>query len=107
MRSRSLALALQFLDDEVHLVAEPVDARSARDARFGVTVQSSDRSSVSLPAIDISAGSGSSLPGSRMFQYIQRNISLPQWLISVSFSSENGPIPGSGYLPGQRLRRRS
>ena len=35
-----------------------------------------------------------------MFQYIQRNITLPQWFISVSLSKENGPIPGSGYLPG-------
>ena len=58
------------------------------------------RSFVSLPAIDMSAGSGSSLPGSRMFQYIQRNMTLPQWFISVSFSRENGPTPGSGYLPG-------
>ncbi len=92
-----LALPAQLVGDGVDLVGEPVEpvlqGRGGQDGGH-------DWSSSSLPAIDISAGSGSSLPGSRMFQYIQRNITLPQWLSSVSFSRLNGPIPGSGYLPG-------
>src|SRR6266545_1962344 len=53
-------------------------------------------SSGCLPAMDMCAGSGTGRPGSRTFQYIQRNASLPQWLTAVSLSRLNGPTAGIG-----------
>ena len=51
--------------------------------------------------MDICDSKGNSPPFRRMFQYIQRNIILPQWLTADSFNRENGPKPGNGNLPGK------
>ncbi len=96
---RRARLLPQLGGDERHVGGQGVESLlqggGAVDGRRGHA-----SASVSLPAISISWGSGIGLPLSSMFQYTHLNISLPQWFISVSLSSENGPIPGSGYLPG-------
>src|SRR5262249_19879901 len=62
-------------------------------------------SSGCLPVMDMRAGSGIGRPGSRTFQYIQRNPSLPQWLMAVSLSTLNGPTRGAGSGRAARVRR--
>ena len=49
------------------------------------------------------AGKGSSCPLSSRFQYIQRNIILPQWFISVSCNRAKGSDARQRVATGERL----
>ena len=72
-----LALTLELFGDLRHLERQSIETLNEGVIHIGHSHHTRSRASVCLPAIDMRAGRGSSLPGSRRFQYIQRKASFP------------------------------
>ena len=73
-----LALPLELLGDLGHLKRQTVEPLGNGVIHVGDGHHTRSNASVCLPAIDMRAGRGSSLPGSRRFQYIHRKASFPR-----------------------------